>query len=439
MIVIRTVDIIEKKKRGSELSHEDIHYIIDGYVKGEIPDYQISALLMAICFVGMSADETVALTLAMEKSGDTVDLSSIPGIKVDKHSTGGVGDTTTLIAAPLVAACGVPIAKMSGRGLGHTGGTVDKLESIPGVDMQRDTNELRSIVRKTGIAVVGQSQELVPADKLLYSLRDVTGTVDSMPLIASSIMSKKLASGSDAIVLDVKTGNGAFMKSLSDARELARAMVAIGKGAGRQTVAVISDMSQPLGMSIGNLIEVAEAVDSLSGKLSPATPLLQVSLTLAEHMLVLGKAAKNEEQAKEKLLDALKSGAGLEKLRKMIIALGGDPYYVDDPHSYIKVKSKTELTAQKSGYIGAVDTTKVGLAAGALGAGRTKKTDNIDPNVGFELKKRVGDKVEKGEFLALLYVNDEQKGKTAAQLLTESYTITDKKPKEIPLIHGIEK
>lgn len=436
---MRTVDLIDKKKNGGELSHDEIHFLIDGYVKEEIPDYQISALMMAICFVGMSADETVALTLAMEKSGDTVDLSAIPGIKVDKHSTGGVGDTTTLIAAPLVAACGVPIAKMSGRGLGHTGGTVDKLEAIPGVDLQRDTEELKSIVKQTGIAVVGQSKDLVPADKLLYALRDVTATVDSMPLIASSIMSKKLASGSDAIVLDVKTGNGAFMKSLDDARELAKAMVSIGKGAGRETVAVISDMSQPLGMSIGNLVEVAEAVDALNGKLSLDNPLLKVSLTLAKQMLLLGKGADNEEQAEKMLIDALESGKAVAKLQEMITALGGAPDFTKDPYSYIHVKEKRELKAEKSGYVSSVDTTKVGLAAGSLGAGRAKKTDTIDPHVGFELKKRVGDYIERGETLALLYINDENKGKTAAQLLTQSYVISEEKPEDIPLIYGIEK
>lgn len=436
---MRTVDIIEKKKNGSELSHEEIHFIIDGYVADTIPDYQISALMMAICFVGMTANETVALTLAMAQSGDTVDLSSIPGIKVDKHSTGGVGDTTTLIAAPLVAACGVPIAKMSGRGLGHTGGTVDKLEAIPGVNLGRDTDELKRIVNKTGIAVVGQSKELVPADKLLYALRDVTATVNSMPLIASSIMSKKLASGSDAIVLDVKTGNGAFMKSLDDAVELAKAMVSIGKGAGRDTVAVISDMSQPLGMSIGNLVEVAEAVEALTGKLSADTPLVEVSLALAENMLILGKAAQTHEQAKQMLKQALKSGLGAQKLKEMIAALGGNPAFVDDPHSYIHVKTKLDLPAQRSGYINEVDTTKVGMAAGTLGAGRAKKSDIIDPSVGFELKKRVGDYIEKGETLATLYINDEEKGKAAGKLLTESYTISQTAPEPIPLVYRIEK
>lgn len=439
MIVLRTVDIIEKKKNYGALNKEEIHFIIDGYIRGTIPDYQISALMMAICFVGMTARETVDLTIAMANSGDTVDLSSIPGIKVDKHSTGGVGDTTTLIAAPLVAACGVPIAKMSGRGLGHTGGTVDKLEAIPGVDLGRDTDELKSIVNKTGIAVVGQSKELVPADKLLYALRDVTSTVDSMPLIASSIMSKKLASGSDAIVLDVKTGNGAFMKSLDDANELAEAMVSIGNGAGRDTVAVISDMSQPLGMGIGNLVEVAEAVDALTGKLSADAPLVQVSLALAENMLMLGKGVQTHEQAKQMLDSALESGAGVEKLREMIIALGGDAKYVDDPYSYIHVKSMYDLPATRSGYISSVDTTKVGMAAGTLGAGRAKKSDVIDPSVGFELKKRVGDYIEKGETLATLYINNDEKGKEAAKLLTESYTIKESAPDSIPLIYGIKK
>ncbi len=436
---LRTVDIIAKKKNGKSLSKEEIQFVIDGYVGGSIPDYQVSALLMAICFVGMTKDETVALTIAMANSGDTVDLSPIPGVKVDKHSTGGVGDTTTLIAAPLVAACGVPIAKMSGRGLGHTGGTVDKLEAIPGVDLARDTDELLRIVKQTGIAVVGQSKNLVPADKLLYALRDVTGTVNSMPLIASSIMSKKLASGCDAIVLDVKTGNGAFMKSQSDAKALAKEMVAIGKGANRETIAVITDMNQPLGMSIGNLIEVAEAVDALSGKLPLGTPLLSVSLTLAEHMLMLGKGAKNNEQAREMLIGALNSGAAKDKLRQMIEALGGEAAFVDDPYSYIHVKEKVELEAQSSGYISAVDTTKVGLAAGSLGAGRAKKSDVIDPSVGFVLKKRVGDAVVKGESLATLYINDEKKGQTAASILQSSYQISDTRPKPIPLIYDIEK
>lgn len=436
---MRTVDIIAKKKNGKALSKEEIQFVIDGYVGGSIPDYQVSALLMAICFVGMNEAETVALTIAMANSGDTVDLSSLPGVKVDKHSTGGVGDTTTLIAAPLVAACGVPIAKMSGRGLGHTGGTVDKLEAIPGVNMQRDTFELLRIVKDIGIAVVGQSQNLVPADKLLYALRDVTSTVNSMPLIASSIMSKKLASGCDAIVLDVKTGNGAFMQTRKSAVALAKEMVAIGKGSNRETIAVITDMNQPLGMSIGNLIEVAEAVDALSGKMSIDTPLLHVSLTLAEHMLMLGKGARSNEEAREKLLDACRSGAGKEKLRAMIEALGGDAAFVDDPYSYIHVKRKMELPAEKSGFISAVDTTKVGLAAGSLGAGRAKKSDVIDPNVGFVLKKRVGDAVQKGESLATLYINDDAKGQTAAQLLLQSYQISDTQPAAIPLIHEIVK
>ncbi len=436
---MRTVDIIAKKKNSKSLSKEEIQFVIDGYVGGNIPDYQVSALLMAICFVGMNETETVALTLAMANSGDTVDLSALPGVKVDKHSTGGVGDTTTLIAAPLVAACGVPIAKMSGRGLGHTGGTVDKLEAIPGVDLGRNTDELLRIVKQTGIAVVGQSENLVPADKLLYALRDVTGTVNSMPLIASSIMSKKLASGCDAIVLDVKTGNGAFMETKQSAVELAKEMVAIGKGAGRETIAVITDMNQPLGMSIGNLIEVAEAVDALSGKMSIDTPLLSVSLTLAEHMLMLGKGADSNEDAREKLLEACRSGAAKEKLRAMIEALGGDADFVDDPYSYIHVKKTMELPAEKSGFIIAVDTKKVGLAAGSLGAGRARKSDVIDPNVGFVLKKRVGDTVTKGESLATLYINDDKKGQTAASILLQSYQIGDTKPKAIPLIHDIEK
>ena len=434
---MRAVDIILKKKGGLELTAEEIRFVVSGCVSGEVPDYQLAALLMAICFQGMSKAETAELTMAMEHSGDVVDLSAIPGIKVDKHSTGGVGDTTTLILAPLVAACGVPVAKMSGRGLGHTGGTLDKLESAKGVHVDMDTETFINTVKATNIAVVGQSADLVPADKALYALRDVTGTVDSIPLIASSIMSKKLAAGSDAIVLDVKTGSGAFMRDPKQAMALARVMVDIGDSVGRRTVALITDMSQPLGHAVGNALELREAILALRGEIPEDDPLMEVALALGERMLILGKAAKDGEEANRKLLDAKRSGAGLKKLRELLVALGGDGTCCDSPDALLGAKLIKPVTAGKAGFIEAMDTFAIGEASLLLGAGRSKKTDKIDPEVGLIMKVRLGDSVEKGSELAVIYANDLKKCKAAESALKSAITIGKNAPQTLPpLIYG---
>ncbi len=434
---MRAVDIILKKRYGHELTAAEIRFVVSGCVTGEVPDYQLSALLMAICFQGMSKSETAELTMAMEHSGEVVDLSEIPGIKVDKHSTGGVGDTTTLILAPLVAACGVPVAKMSGRGLGHTGGTLDKLESVTGVRVDLDTETFLRTVRRTGLAVIGQSASLVPADKILYALRDVTGTVDSIPLIASSIMSKKLAAGSDAIVLDVKTGSGAFMKDPKDAMTLARVMVEIGDSVGKRTVALITDMSQPLGRAVGNALELREAILALQGKIPEDDNLMKVALALGERMLLLGKAAKSAEEARAKLLDAKNSGAGLEKLKELLIALGGDGRCCDSPDDLLTARLVIPLRAEKGGFVCAMDTLAIGEASLLLGAGRSKKTDVIDPGVGIVFAVRLGERVEAGEEIATVYANDETRAQSAIKLLKEAVTIETTPPKALPpLIYG---
>jgi pyrimidine-nucleoside phosphorylase len=434
---MRAVDIILKKRYGHELTAEEIRFVVSGCVTGEIPDYQLSALLMAICFQGMSRAEIANLTTAMEHSGDVVDLSQIPGIKVDKHSTGGVGDTTTLILAPLVAACGVPVAKMSGRGLGHTGGTLDKLESVAGVRVDMDTETFIQTVNRTGIAVIGQSENLVPADKILYALRDVTGTVDSIPLIASSIMSKKLAAGSDAIVLDVKTGSGAFMKDPKDAMALAKVMVEIGDSVGRRTVALITDMSQPLGRAVGNALELREAILALKGEIPEDDNLMKVALALGERMLLLGGAAKSAPEAREKLLQAKYSGAGLEKLRQLLVALGGNGRCCDAPDDLLTARHAIPLKAEEVGYVLAMDTLSIGEASLLLGAGRNKKTDAIDPAVGIVVHVRLGDRVETGDSIATVYANDEAKANSAIQLLREAIEIGQEAPKELPpLIYG---
>lgn len=434
---MRAVDIILKKRYGHELTAEEIRFVVSGCVSGDIPDYQLSALLMAICFQGMSKAEIAELTMAMEHSGDVVDLSEIPGIKVDKHSTGGVGDTTTLILAPLVAACGVPVAKMSGRGLGHTGGTLDKLESVSGVKVDMDTKTFIQTVKQTGIAVIGQSANLVPADKILYALRDVTGTVDSIPLIASSIMSKKLAAGSDAIVLDVKTGSGAFMKNPEDAIALAKTMVEIGDSVGRRTVALITDMSQPLGHAVGNALELREAILALKGEIPEEDNLMQVALALGERMLILGGAATIPSEAREKLLEAKRSGAGLEKLRDLLKALGGDGRCCDHPDELLTAKHVIPFTAEKAGFVCSMDTLSIGEASLLLGAGRSKKTDVIDPAVGIVVHARLGDRVEKGTEIATLYANDEAKAAAAIAQLRAAIAIGKESPENLPpLIYG---
>lgn len=402
---MRMVDIIEKKRDGQELTAAEINFFIEGYTKGEIPDYQASALAMAIYFQDMNDRERADLTRAMVESGDTIDLSAIDGVKVDKHSTGGVGDTTTLVLAPLVASLGVPVAKMSGRGLGHTGGTIDKLESITGFHVELTREQFIDLVNRDKVAVIGQSGNLTPADKKLYALRDVTGTVNSIPLIASSIMSKKIAAGADAIVLDVKTGDGAFMKTQEDAEELAHAMVRIGNHVGRKTIAIISDMSQPLGFAIGNALEVKEAIETLQGK--GPKDLTELVLTLGSQMVILAGKAKTSEEAKEMLLDAIHSGKALAKFKEFLANQGGDASIVDDLTKLPQAKYKIELPAKQSGYISRMVADEIGVASMILGAGRATKEDVIDLAVGLVLHKKVGDKVEEGESILTIYSNRE--------------------------------
>lgn len=402
---MRMVDIIEKKRDGKELTTAEINFFIEGYTKGDIPDYQASALAMAIYFQDMNDRERADLTRAMVESGDTIDLSGIEGIKVDKHSTGGVGDTTTLVLAPLVASLGVPVAKMSGRGLGHTGGTIDKLESIAGFHVELTREQFIDLVNRDKVAVIGQSGNLTPADKKLYALRDVTGTVNSIPLIASSIMSKKIAAGADAIVLDVKTGDGAFMKTQKDAEELAHAMVRIGNHVGRKTIAIISDMSQPLGFAIGNALEVKEAIETLQGK--GPKDLTELVLTLGSQMVILAGKAKTTEEAKEMLLDAIHSGKALAKFKDFLTNQGGDASIVDDLTKLPQAKYKIELPAKQSGYISRMVADEIGVASMILGAGRATKEDVIDLAVGLVLHKKVGDKVEEGESILTIYSNHE--------------------------------
>ncbi|MEO1780749.1 pyrimidine-nucleoside phosphorylase [Enterococcus diestrammenae] len=402
---MRMVDLIEKKRDGQVLSREEITFIIDNYTAGEIPDYQMSAFLMAVYFQDMTDEEITNLTLAMAHSGEVIDLSSIEGIKVDKHSTGGVGDTTTLVLAPLVAALGVPVAKMSGRGLGFTGGTLDKLEAIPGFQIEIADEDFIRIVNESKVAVIGQSGDLAPADKKLYALRDVTATVSSIPLIASSIMSKKIAAGADAIVLDVTTGDGAFMKNIGDAKRLAHTMVRIGNLANRQVMAVVSDMSQPLGEAIGNSLEVVEAIETLQGH-GPAD-LLEMCYALGSQMVVLAKGAANLTEARAKLQEALESGAALEKFKEMIRNQGGDVAVVDHPERLLTAKYEFDLPALQEGVVTKIVANEVGVAAMLLGAGRKTKEDSIDYAVGLKLHKKVGDPVAEGESLLTIYANSE--------------------------------
>lgn len=400
---MRMVDLIEKKRDGNELTTEEIQFIIKGYTKGEIPDYQMSAWAMAVFFRGMSERELADLTMAMAKSGDTIDFSAIEGIKVDKHSTGGVGDTTTLVLAPMVAALGIPVAKMSGRGLGHTGGTIDKLESISGFHVEIGKDEFLKLVNTAKIAVVGQSGNLTPADKKLYALRDVTATVNSIPLIASSIMSKKIAAGADAIVLDVKTGSGAFMKTLEDAKNLAHAMVKIGNRVGRRTMAVISDMSQPLGFAIGNALEVKEAIDTLKGK--GPKDLEELCLALGSQMVFLAKKAKSLEEAQNMLQEVIKNGKAVEKFKELVANQGGDPSIVDHPENLPQASNLIEVPAKKAGVVTEIVADAIGTAAMLLGAGRVTKESKIDLAVGLVLNKKVGDSVKAGESLVTIHAN----------------------------------
>ena len=402
---MRMVDIIEKKRDGKELTTQEINFFIEGYTKGDIPDYQTSALAMAIYFQDMNDRERADLTRAMVNSGDTIDLSGIDGIKVDKHSTGGVGDTTTLVLAPLVASLGIPVAKMSGRGLGHTGGTIDKLESVKGFHVELTKEQFIDLVNRDKVAVMGQSGNLTPADKKLYALRDVTGTVNSIPLIASSIMSKKIAAGADAIVLDVKTGDGAFMKTEKDAEELAHAMVRIGNHVGRKTIAIISDMSQPLGFAIGNALEVKEAIETLQGK--GPQDLTDLVLTLGSQMVILAKKAETTQEAKAMLREAITNGKAIAKFKEFLQNQGGDASVVDDTAKLPQAKYQIELPAKKSGYVSRMVADEIGVASMLLGAGRATKEDTIDLAVGIVLHKKVGDKVSEGESLLTIHSNRE--------------------------------
>ncbi|TDL82493.1 pyrimidine-nucleoside phosphorylase [Peribacillus frigoritolerans] len=429
---MRIVDLIEKKRDGKELTKEEISFIIKGYTNGDIPDYQMSALTMAIYFKGMTKEERAQLTMEMVHSGDTIDLSKIEGIKVDKHSTGGVGDTTTLVLGPLVAAVGVPVAKMSGRGLGHTGGTIDKLEAVPGFHVEIENDEFIKLVNQNKIAVIGQSGNLTPADKKLYALRDVTATVDSIPLIASSIMSKKIAAGADAIVLDVKTGAGAFMKDLDDARELAQAMVEIGNAVGRKTMAVISDMSQPLGYAIGNALEIKEAIDTLKGE--GPEDLHELCLTLGSYMVFLAEKASSLEEARAMLEEVIQNGKALETLKIFLEAQGGDGSVVDDPSKMPQASYKVELEAKEDGFVSEIVADSVGVAAMWLGAGRATKESEIDLAVGLMLNKKIGDAVKKGDSLVTIYSNQQDVEQVKTKLY-ESIKVTADSVKAPPLVH----
>jgi len=423
---MRPYDIILKKRRGEELSREEITFLVDGFTRGDIPDYQMSAWCMAVFFQGMSARETRDLTIAMARSGETVDLSAIRGVKVDKHSTGGVGDKTTLVLAPLVAAAGVPVAKMSGRGLGHTGGTLDKLESIPGFRVDLSKDAFVRNVNSIGVAVVGQTAAVAPADKKLYALRDVTATVDSMPLIASSVCSKKLACGSDAIVFDVKAGSGAFMKSDEDAVALARLMVEIVEGAGRRAAAVVSDMSQPLGLAVGNALEVREAIDALRGQGPP--DLIELCLTLGSLMLVLGGAASDTDRARELLGRLLENGSALAKFAEFVAAQGGDATVCERPEILPRAAHTVPVPSHASGYVSAIDAERVGVAAMILGAGRRVKDEAIDPAAGLVVEKKIGQEVAAGEPLALLHTNNAASIEEASRLVSSAYTISQSPP-----------
>ncbi len=428
-------DIIYKKREGGALDKEEIEFFIDGYTNGSIPDYQASALLMTIFFQKMSREETYALTTSMKNSGDIVDLSEIEGIKVDKHSTGGVGDKTTLVVGPLAAACGVPIAKMSGRGLGFTGGTVDKMESIPGFKTTLEANEFISLVNRVGLSVIGQTAHIAPADKKLYALRDVTATVDNLSLITSSIMSKKLASGSDAIVLDVKCGNGAFMERLEDACELGELMVEIGKADGKKTIAVITDMNQPLGLAVGNSLEVIEAIETLKGK--GPKDITELSLILASHMIYAGEKADSPEEGYQMAQQALESGAALKKFAEFIVGQGGDPKVIDDHTLFPRPSCFSEIHSEVDGFVGAIEARAIGLASQHSGAGRATKEDLIDLSAGIMLYKKVGDSVQRGDLLATVYGNDQARVDRGAQEAAAAFLIQDSQPKENALVKRV--
>lgn len=426
-------EIIDKKKRGLELNQTEIEYLINGYVNNEIPDYQISAWLMAVYFQGMTDRELLALTNCMTKSGEIVDLSSIMGVKVDKHSTGGVGDKVTLVVAPIVAACGGKVAKISGRGLGFTGGTIDKLEAIPGLKTALAEEDFFNMVNEIGLAVMGQSADIAPADKKLYALRDVTATVDSIPLIASSIMSKKLAAGSDKIVLDVTVGSGAFMKDKENAVQLAEKMVAIGNGAGKKTVAILTNMDVPLGKMVGNNLEVVEAIETLKGR--GPEDLIAVVVEIASTMLYLAQIGTKEECMK-KVKRVIADGSALEKLKLMVERQGGDGSYIENPDQFEKAIYQHEIIANNSGYIGKMNTEECGKAAVLLGAGREVKDDPIDMTAGIQFNKKTGDAVKQGDIVAIAYSSSKEKLQQGVQKISDIYDIVDKRPQVVPEIIG---
>ena len=428
---MRMYDLIQKKRDGGELTEQEIRWIIESYSAGQIPDYQVAALCMAIYFRGMTLEETAALTFAVRDSGECLDFSEINGLRVDKHSTGGVGDKTSLVVAPIVASCGVKVAKMSGRGLGHTGGTIDKLEAIPGFRTDIPIDEFKAIVNDVGIAIVGQNATLAPADKLLYALRDVTATVDSLPLIVSSIMGKKLAADDDCIVLDVKTGSGSFMKTLEKSRELARWMVEIGKRAGKRVRALITDMGTPLGYAIGNSLEVIEAIETLKG--NGPQDLTELCIALAAHILVLAEKGTYEE-CEKMAKDAISSGAGLETFAKMVRAQGGDAEWILHPEKFPAAKCSKVVVATQSGYISSVDTENYGVASLLLGAGRNTKEDVIDPTAGLYLKAKTGDFVNVGDPIAVMYSDKESGFAAAEKRLLDATIITQTAPEKLPLI-----
>nr|WP_307989982.1 pyrimidine-nucleoside phosphorylase [uncultured Niameybacter sp.] len=430
---MRIYDIIEKKKLGGILSQEEIKFVVQGYTEGTLPDYQVSALLMAIYFQGMNDEETATLTECMASSGQMLDLSSIPGIKVDKHSTGGVGDTTTIVLAPLVAAGGVPVAKMSGRGLGHTGGTVDKLESFPGFKVELELEDFINNVNEHGVAVVGQTGNLAPADKKIYALRDVTATVDNISLIAASIMSKKIAAGSNAIVLDVKCGSGAFMKTLEDAKLLAGAMVRIGKAVGRDTIGIVTDMNQPLGYAIGNSLEVIEAIDTLKGK--GPEDLTVLTKTFAANMFLLANRVKTFDEGLQLAEELIVSGKAIDKLCEWIASQGGDPACVTDYSLLPSAPYTMEIIAKEEGYVASIETELIGKAALVLGAGRENKESIIDLGVGLIIHKKIGDKVELGDSLATLYYSEQSNTEGAMNYIYDAYALSMEETKKPQLIY----